>query len=118
VARIRPIAKAFTGPGTHPRPGHPSRRTVDLAQTQYREGTISYTLVLGAQQFQLLNEDQLTAARGEVARNLIATCKALGGAWQIREGRESIRESTLYEMRQRTNWGDLLEDQAIEPPLA
>ncbi len=92
-----------------------ARRAVDLAQTQYREGNISYTLVLDAQQFQLLNEDQLTAARGEVARNLIATYKALGGGWQMREGRDLIPDATREEMMQRTNWGGLLEADAVEP---
>ena len=92
-----------------------SRRAVDLAQTQYRDGVISYTLVLDAQQFLLLNEDQLTLARGDVARNLIATYKALGGGWQSRESGPLIPHETRDEMRERTNWGDLLEPSAVEP---
>lgn len=92
-----------------------SRRAVDLAQTQYRDGVISYTLVLDAQQFLLLNEDQLTVARGEVARNLIATYKALGGGWQLRESGPLIQQETRDEMRQRTNWGELLEVKSVEP---
>ena len=95
-----------------------SRRAVELAQTQYRDGVISYTLVLDAQQFLLLNEDQLTAARGKVARSLIATYKALGGGWQIREGKALIPEEVKEAMRNRTNWGTLLEPAAVEPAAA
>ena len=91
-----------------------SRRAVDLAQTQYRDGVISYTLVLDAQQFLLLNEDQLTVARGAVARNLIATYKALGGGWQMRESGPLVPQETREEMRERTNWGGLLDAGAVE----
>ncbi|MCL6417059.1 efflux transporter outer membrane subunit [Aestuariirhabdus sp. Z084] len=92
-----------------------SRRAVELAQTQYRDGIISYTLVLDAQQFLLLNEDQFTASRGEVARNLIATYKALGGGWQMREGNDLIPETIKTQMKDRTNWGGLLETGNTEP---
>ncbi len=92
-----------------------SRRAVELSNTQYRDGVISYTLVLDSQRFLLLNEDQLTAARGEVARNLIATYKALGGGWQLREGQPVIAPEIRQEMQERTNWGELLEPEAIVP---
>ncbi len=92
-----------------------SRRAVELAETQYRDGIISYTLVLDAQRFLLLTEDQVTAARGKVARSLIATYKALGGGWQIREGNAFIPEEVKATMRERTNWGDLLDTQAVQP---
>jgi NodT family efflux transporter outer membrane factor (OMF) lipoprotein len=92
-----------------------SRRAVELAQTQYRDGVISYTLVLDSQQFLLLNEDQYTAARGEVARSLIATYKALGGGWQMRQGESLIPAEVREEMLQRTHWGELLEVESVEP---
>lgn len=92
-----------------------ARRAVELAQTQYRDGIISYTLVLDAQQFMLLNEDQLTEARGEVASSVIAAYKALGGGWQIREGRDFIPDTVKSTMSERTNWGELLQPSAVEP---
>lgn len=92
-----------------------ARRAVELAQTQYRDGIISYSLVLDAQRFLLLNEDQLTEARGKVAISLIATYKALGGGWQIRDGSIYIPEDVKATMDERGNWGDLLEPAAIEP---
>jgi NodT family efflux transporter outer membrane factor (OMF) lipoprotein len=92
-----------------------SRRAVQLAQTQYNDGIISYTLVLDAQQFLSLNEDQLTAARGDVVRSLIATYKALGGGWQLREGNDFISDDLKNTMTERTNWGEFMEPAAIQP---
>jgi NodT family efflux transporter outer membrane factor (OMF) lipoprotein len=92
-----------------------ARRAVELAQTQYRDGVISYTLVLDAQQFLSLNEDLLAAARGEEARSLVATYKALGGGWQIREGNDYIADDIRQIMQERTNWGELMEASSVEP---
>jgi outer membrane protein TolC len=92
-----------------------ARRAVELAQTQYRDGVISYSLVLDAQRFQLLIEDQLTKARGEVATGLIATYKALGGGWQLREGRPYLPAAVRASMSERTNWGELLEAESVQP---
>ena len=92
-----------------------SRRAVALTRQQYSDGIISYTLVLDAQQFLVLNEDRLTEARGKVSRSLIATYKALGGGWQIREGKPFIPEAAKATMGERTNWGELLEPAAVEP---
>jgi len=50
----------------------------------------------------------LASAKGSVVTNLIATFKALGGGWEMREGREVVPLETQEQMRQRTNWGDLL----------
>tara|TARA_B100000446_G_scaffold180149_1_gene195914 strand:- start:5521 stop:6423 length:903 start_codon:yes stop_codon:yes gene_type:complete len=86
-----------------------ARRAVDLSQAQYRDGVISYTLVLDAQQFLLLNEDLLTVAKGSVANSLIATNKALGGGWQIRDGQPLLSDDIKSDMNDRVNWGDLLE---------
>ncbi len=92
-----------------------ARRAVELAQTQYRDGVISYSLVLDAQRFQLLIEDQLTKARGDVASGLIATYKALGGGWQLREGKPFVPDTVRASMTERTNWGELLDSQSVEP---
>ncbi len=85
-----------------------ARRAVDLALTQYREGATDYTTVLNTQETLVTQQDQLTAVRGDVTRNLIALYKALGGGWQIRQGKALIPAATKTQMRERTNWGGLL----------
>ena len=92
-----------------------SQRAVELSLIQYREGTAEYTRVLDSQRFLLLQQDQLTRARGEVAESLVAIYKALGGGWEQRQLDELISDDTRDEMRERTNWGGLLEAGSVAP---
>ena len=91
-----------------------TRRSVDLSMIQYREGTISYNQVLDSQQFLVQQEDRLSTVRGDVARNLITVYKALGGGWEIRQGKDFIPEEIKRQMRERTDWGDLLSREEID----
>ncbi len=100
-----------------------SQRSVDLALIQYRDGAADFTRVLNTQQSLVTAQDRLTETRGDIVRNLVALYKALGGGWQLREGKDLVPRSTVQEMRQRTDWGNLLppEEPAIEldpPPPA
>jgi outer membrane protein TolC len=85
-----------------------SERAVELALEQYRQGASDYTRVLNTQTSLLLQQDQLTSARGQVVSNLVATYKALGGGWQLREGSNYVRPDLIDTMEQRTDWGELL----------
>jgi outer membrane protein TolC len=85
-------------------------RSVELAMNQYREGAAPYTRVLDTQQFLTRQQDFLTKARGNVCHNLIGVYRALGGGWQIRQGKALVPAEIKQEMRDRTNWGGLLED--------
>ena len=82
---------------------------VDTVLVQYRGGSVDYQRVLDAQRFLVRQQDQLTITRGEVVVNLIAAHKALGGGWQLRQGRRILPEGVEQEMRDRTNWGDVLQ---------
>lgn len=91
-------------------------RAVDIALTQYRVGVVDYQRVLDSQNTLVEQQDLWTETRGEIVRNLIATYKALGGGWQMREGRPVAAQQTLAQMRNRTDWGDLLDPAALEVP--
>lgn len=97
-----------------------ARRSVELATIQYREGQTDYTTVLTAQQALLRQQDQLAVARGDVPQGLIAMYRALGGGWQIREGRPLVPAKIKAEMAERTDWGGLLDfnDSALQPAAA
>lgn len=86
-----------------------ARRAVDIANIQYRDGIADFNRVLLAQEALLFQEGLLTDARGRVARNLVAIYRALGGGWQIREGNDFISTESKDAMRERTNWGGLLD---------
>ena len=83
-------------------------RSTELANIQYREGSVDFQRVIDTERFLVAQQDQWTSVRGDVALNLIAMYKALGGGWEVREGREFVSEEYRNEMAERTNWGDLL----------
>jgi len=61
-----------------------AERTVEITNEQYEQGEVDFTplfIFLAAEADQ---EDQLAAARGEIALNLIALYRSLGGGWRVR----------------------------------
>ena len=76
---------------------------------QYKGGQTDYTTVVSAEQNQLSVEDSLASTQGNVVLGIIAVYRALGGGWQIREGRDVVSDEVKAEMARRTNWGRLLE---------
>jgi len=92
-------------------------RSVGLAMIQYREGLVDYQRVLDSQRFQSQEQDLLTQTQGSVVQNFIAVFKALGGGWQIREGKYFVPEETRKKMQERTDWGNLLSPTKQETPL-
>jgi NodT family efflux transporter outer membrane factor (OMF) lipoprotein len=84
-------------------------RSVDLARTQYTEGRIDFVRVNDANTFLTFQQDAEAAVQGLIAQQLILTYKALGGGWEIRLGNEFVPTDTLEEMRQRTDWGDVID---------
>ncbi len=93
-------------------------RSVDLALVQYRQGSVTYQRVLDTQRFLVQQEDQLTRTKGDVALNLIATYKALGGGWELPDGSTVLKPSVEAEMRERTNWGELLQAEITAAELS
>jgi NodT family efflux transporter outer membrane factor (OMF) lipoprotein len=87
-----------------------AKRSSELAMIQYREGAVDYQRVLDAQRFQLQQESSLTQTRSAIAVNLIALYKALGGGWELARVHQFVPERTRKEMKERTDWGDLLSE--------
>ena len=85
-----------------------SARATELALAQYKQGAADYTRVLNTQTSLLQQQDTLTTARGQVISNLVATYKALGGGWQLRQGNNYISPDIIKTMEIRTDWGELL----------
>lgn len=84
-------------------------RAAEIANIQYREGSADFQRVIDSERFLVAQQDQWTSSKGDIALNLIAMYKALGGGWEIREGKDFISDANRNEMEQRTNWGDLLQ---------
>ena len=86
-----------------------------IALLQYREGILDFTTVLTAEQNLYQAQNNLVLATGSIALGLITTYRALGGGWQIREGRDFVPPETQREMSERTNWGTLLTPDLLRP---
>jgi NodT family efflux transporter outer membrane factor (OMF) lipoprotein len=93
-------------------------RSLDLAILQYRQGITDFTTVLTAQQSLLTEQDSLASTLGDISLNLVGVYRALGGGWEIREGRDLVPASIKEAMAKRTNWGSLLVPTAypLTPP--
>lgn len=88
-------------------------RSVDLSMLQYKEGLDDFQRVLESQRSLVLQQDLLAANQGNVAVNLIFLYKALGGGWESRLGDPFIPDSIRDQMQERTDWGEMLDTDAI-----
>ena len=58
-----------------------NRRAVELADELYRQGLVAFLNVLDAKRTLYSSEDDLTQSEANLAANLVALYKALGGGW-------------------------------------
>ncbi len=93
-----------------------ARKSLDLSIRQYREGIVDFTTVLIAQQALLSGQDSLATTLGNVSKGLVGVYRALGGGWEIREGKDLLPPEIIKEMAKRTNWGKLLKPASYNLP--
>ncbi len=91
-----------------------AERSLELSTIQYKEGSATFTRVLDAQGQLRSAQDFLASTRGDIAQSLIATYKALGGGWEVRDGMNIIPDETRAEMEERSDWGTMLEPDFVE----
>jgi NodT family efflux transporter outer membrane factor (OMF) lipoprotein len=84
-------------------------RSTDLSLLRFREGFADYQRVIDAQSAQITQQSRYVANRGNVIRNLISLYRAMGGGWESGVTTPFIDEATRDEMRERTDWGELLD---------
>ena len=87
-----------------------ARRSAELSMLRYQEGFADYQRVLQAQQSLFGQQQRYAANRGNLMRSFVALYRGLGGGWQTPGPVDFVDEETLEEMKQRTNWGDILDD--------
>ena len=89
-----------------------------IALLQYNLGTRDFTTVLTAEQNLYTAQNNLAMAEGGVSTGLASVYRALGGGWQIRADDEFVPAATAEQMRNRTNWGELLPPPGTPQPTA
>ncbi len=87
-----------------------SKKSADLSMLQYKEGLADYQRVLDSIRSLTTKQDQYAAVRGTIATNMIAMYKALGGGWEIRDRTQAIPKDIKEKMKNRTDWGHMLDD--------
>jgi NodT family efflux transporter outer membrane factor (OMF) lipoprotein len=95
-----------------------AKSALDLAIRQYREGIKDFTTVLSSQQSLLSEQDSLASTLGNISLGLVGVYRAIGGGWEIREGKDLVSPAVTEEMKGRTNWGGLLAPASYNPPIA
>ena len=75
-------------------------QSVGLVRDQYSSGKADFNRVLTVEQQLTQQQDQLAAAQGAVANNLVQLYKALGGGWQIRLGGGGVSRLPAAEVNQ------------------
>jgi NodT family efflux transporter outer membrane factor (OMF) lipoprotein len=56
----------------------------EVGVAQYKTGTIDFNRVFNLETTQVQQQDRLATAQGDIALNLIAVYRALGGGWELR----------------------------------
>jgi outer membrane protein TolC len=93
-----------------------ARRSTELSLYQYREGLVDYQRVLDSQRSLLASQESLVRISGDIAANLIALYKAMGGGWETRQEKDFVDEPIKQQMRDRTDWGDIIEPRQLDLP--
>jgi len=87
-----------------------SKRSLELANTRYREGYADFQRVLDAQRSVFSQTEGELVNRGDNISAVIALYKALGGGWVDTPVQQLIPEALRESMQVRSDWGELLND--------
>ena len=85
-----------------------AKRSLELANTRYREGYANFQRVLDAQRALFTQEDRQLVNHGSHLSAVIGLYKSLGGGWVVSPIDKLIPEVIRNTMQNRTDWGNLL----------
>lgn len=89
--------------------GEAARRSLEIANTQYREGMADFQRVLDSQRALFSQQERLVNSRGAQMRDLITLYKAFGGGWEQGRQRALVTPEVESQFRQRSDWAPLLD---------
>ena len=95
-----------------------SIRAFNISMTQYENGQISFERLLNSVEKMTRAEDSYATIKGNVAKQVVALYKSLGGGWEAQTGQPFLSETTAKQMQDRSDWDGLLdEEERVLPPL-
>jgi outer membrane protein TolC len=84
-------------------------RAFNISVVQYNDGLVSYQRLLTTVEKLTSTQDRYASIQGSLAINAILLYKALGGGWQISQGKCYLSEKTAAKMKERVDWGRYLD---------
>ncbi|HHP0484259.1 TPA: TolC family protein [Vibrio harveyi] len=95
-----------------------SIRAFNISMTQYENGQISFERLLNSVEKMTRAEDSYATIKGNVANQVVALYKALGGGWEAQTGKPFLSETVAKQMQDRSDWDGLLdEEERVRPPI-
>lgn len=95
-----------------------SIRAFNISMTQYENGQISFERLLNSVEKMTRAEDSYATIKGNVANQVVALYKALGGGWEAQTGKPFLSETVAKQMQDRSDWDSLLdEEERVLPPI-
>lgn len=89
-----------------------SIRAFNISATQYNDGLVSYQRLLSTVEKMTLREDIYAQTKGNIANQVVALYKALGGGWEPYVNVPLVKPETVKLMQERTDWDDSLTEGA------
>ena len=94
-----------------------AERSLEIATRRYQEGFADFQRVLDAQAAVFAQSDLVVINRGDHVAAIIELYLSLGGGWRNASVDELIPPETRYQMLERTDWGELLEEPVPASPV-
>ena len=95
--------------------GAAASRSLEIANTQYREGMADFQRVLDSQRALFSQQERLVNSRGAQIQDLITLYKALGGGWEQGRQRALTTPDVDERLRKRSEWAPLLDSAPPQP---
>lgn len=92
-----------------------SIRAFNISSTQYNNGLVNYQRLLSTVEKMTLREDAYAITKGNIANQVVALYKALGGGWEAYNTLPLVKPETVEQMRNRSDWGERLADENLQP---
>ena len=90
-----------------------SIRAFNISANQYNNGLVTYQRLLSTVEKMTVREDAYAQTRGNIANQLVALYKSLGGGWESFNSNPIVKPETVEIMESRTDWGDYLQPETI-----
>ena len=91
-------------------------RAFNISVVQYNDGLVGYERLLNTVEKLTTTQDRYATIKGNLSLQTIALYKALGGGWQISQGKSYLSAETAARMQKTVDWGRYLDANMTQIP--